>query len=415
MGGLNSASRGFWIEFSVALGFVGLTMLSLQFLLTARFRRVAAPYGIDIILEFHKLISVVATCLILAHPVILFAKSSAYLRLLNIFEAPLRAQMGILALVSLIIILIISLFRKQLSIKYEIWKTIHGVLAIVAVSAAFFHVLAVGHYLSLQWKVLFWELTFAATLSILFYIRIYKPWRLVKKDYIVEEVIQEKGNSWTLVFRPDKHEGMKFKPGQFVWLTLGNSPFAIEEHPFSITSSAAHPEKISLTIKELGDYTSAISKKAFVGRRAYLDGPYGVFTPDRNKDAAGYVFITGGIGITPVISMLRTFADTGEKRPLILFYSSREPESITFLEDLDVLRKKLSLKVIHVLEKPPADWQGESGFINAATLKKYLPAEKNSMFYFICGPPPMMEAMEKALLDEKISFQNIEMEYFNLV
>jgi predicted ferric reductase len=84
--------RGFWIEFSVALGFSGLSMLGLLFAMTARFRHMAVPYGIDVVYHFHRHISVVALLLILAHLVILFVAEPETRRLLNPITAPWRAQ-----------------------------------------------------------------------------------------------------------------------------------------------------------------------------------------------------------------------------------------------------------------------------------------------------------------------------------
>jgi predicted ferric reductase len=81
--GVPPANRSFWIEFSVALGFVGLAMMGLQFALVARFQAVAAPFGEDAVVQFHRLMSYFGTVFILAHPIILMALvSSSYLRLL---------------------------------------------------------------------------------------------------------------------------------------------------------------------------------------------------------------------------------------------------------------------------------------------------------------------------------------------
>ncbi|MDQ3534684.1 MAG: ferric reductase-like transmembrane domain-containing protein, partial [Bacteroidota bacterium] len=150
--GMEDDGRDFWTEFSVALGFVGLTMLALQFILTARFSTIEAPYGIDMIIEFHKQISLVACILIIIHPAILMFTYSSNLQLLNPLTAPFRALMGLTSLFSLLIIVVISIFRKELNIGYEIWKTLHGILAIVAVITAFLHIIGVSHYLSNIWK-----------------------------------------------------------------------------------------------------------------------------------------------------------------------------------------------------------------------------------------------------------------------
>ena len=75
-----------------------------------------------------------------------------------------------------------------------------------------------------------------------------------------------------------------------------------------------------------------------------------------DNKAAGCVFVAGGVGITPVMSMLRTLADRGDERPLLLIYGSKDWDSITFREELDELKKRLNLQVEHVLTDPPPGW-----------------------------------------------------------
>lgn len=101
--------------------------------------------------------------------------------------------------------------------------------------------------------------------------------------------------------------------GQFGWLTVWGSPSKITGHPFSLSSSAAVTDgRVDMSIRNLGDFTSEIDKVP-VGRRVYLDGPYGAFTVGNSADV--HVLIAGGIGITPMMSMIRTLADRGDKRP----------------------------------------------------------------------------------------------------
>ena len=113
------AGRGFWREFSVALGFAGLAMMGWQFGLTARFRRVKDPFGSDIVYFFHRQISLITFVLILAHPIILFVTSPETLQLLNIFTAPWRARAGVTALLTLVVLIAISLWRKRFKIHYD--------------------------------------------------------------------------------------------------------------------------------------------------------------------------------------------------------------------------------------------------------------------------------------------------------
>jgi len=406
-------SKGFWVEFSVALGFIGLAMMGLQFAITARFTGLANPYGIDVILQFHKQISIVAFAFILAHPVILFVVEPSNLKLLNIFTAPWRAIAGIFSVIFLTIVIATSIWREKLGLNYEIWRIVHGVFAILAVLLALLHVVGVGRYVSLPWQQGLWIVMSLALVSILIYVRLVKPFRLLTHPYIIDSVKEERGDSYTLSLRAVGHEGMKFHPGQFAWLTLQNSPFAIEEHPFSFSSSALKPDKLDLTIKALGDFTEK-ARNTTPGTIAYIDGPHGVFTTDR-EEGPGFVFIVGGIGITPIMSMLRTFADREDVRPIILIYGNKSWEGVTFREEIEELKEKLNLKVVHVLEEPPENWSGGTGFITTELLEEHLPEEKLRYRYFICGPEKMMEVALDAVRAHGVSLENVRLEKFNLV
>jgi predicted ferric reductase len=406
--------RGFWIEFSVALGFIGLAMMALQFALTARINQIESSYGIDIILQFHRYISLVAFGLILVHPVLLFINQPETLQLLNVFEAPWRAQAAVAATIALIILVITSIFRKQLKIPYEPWRLLHGILAMLALVLGLAHAIGVSYYLSLFWKVVLWSGLVLAALLLMAYVRLIKPMMMTRKPYLVEDVIAQRGDVWTLALRPHGHEGIKFEPGQFAWITLNISPFRMREHPFSMSSSGDHAERLEFSIKALGDFTKRI-KDVKPGTKAFLDGPYGVFTTDRYWDSAGFVLIAGGIGITPMMSMLLTAAERKDDRPFLLIYASRSWEDVTFREELEDLKDKIDLKVVHVLRKADDDWEGETGYVDRDLLERYVPLHRGSRQYFICAAPVMMDQVERALHDLDVPITNIHMEHFNLV
>jgi predicted ferric reductase len=154
-----------------------------------------------------------------------------------------------------------------------------------------------------------------------------------------------------------------------------------------------------MSIKKLGPFTERVQSLQ-AGERVYIDGPYGSFNLDRHPEAERLVMIPGGIGVTPIMSMLRTMADRGDKRPIILFYCNREWETVTFKEEIQALQGRLDLKTIYTIEKPPSSWEGESGFLNREILKKHTPQNwiSNGTGVFLCGPTPMMNAVEKELL-----------------
>lgn len=407
------SARGFWTEFSVALGFIGLAMMALQFVITARINRIDASYGIDILLQFHRFTSVAAFVMVLVHPGVLFVVQPETLRLLNFLEAPWRARMAVLGTLAFVALVVTTVWRKQLRIPYEPWRTSHTVLSVLAVGLGLGHALGVSHYLALFWKATLWVAMGLGALWLVIYVRIIKPWMMTQKPYLVEEVTPQRGNVWTLALRPWGHDGFSFQPGQFAWLTLGITPLSMREHPFSMSSNADHSGRVEFGIKALGDFTSTI-QSIKPGTKAYLDGPYGVFTIDRYHDAAGFVLVAGGIGITPMISMLATAAERKDDRPYLLIYASQSWDDITFREELDALKAQMDLEIVHVLKKPPESWSGEQGYVDKELLARYIPKYKATRQYFICATPKMMTQVERALHELDVPVTQVHMEHFNL-
>lgn len=407
------SGRNFWLEFSVALGFVGLTQIAVQFVLIARFRRVTAPYGIDIILQYHRQIALVAVLLILAHPTIIFINNPSRLELLNPLGGNWASRAGLASIFALVLLTLLSVYRQRIKLDYEVWRTTHTLLAITAVVFAQIHVALAGLYTNTAWKQAIWIIFSALMIGLIAYLRLVKPALQRKKAYRVAGINEERGDTYTLVLEPDGHEGMSFAPGQFAWIKLHDSPYTIEEHPFSFSSSAEESKRLEFGIKELGDFTSKI-KDIPIGTKAYVDGPHGAFSVDRYPDV-GYVFIGGGVGITPVMSSLRTLADRKDPRPLLLLYGNKDWEGAAFREELEALKTRLDLEVVYVIEEPPEGWEGEKGFIDAELLEKYLPKEQIRRTFFVCGPSAMMDAVHNALLEHGVPAGKIQMERFNLV
>jgi predicted ferric reductase len=412
--GQTPPGRGFWRELSVGLGFTSLSMIGMQFFLTGRFRSITAPYGIDVIYYFHRQISIVAFVFIVLHPLILLISSPRTMTLLNPIIAPWWATAGVAGLAAFAIVIITSLKRIPLGIRYETWRLSHALLSVAAVAFSMAHILGVGYYTQGPLKRGLWIGLALFWIIGLVYIRVVKPIIMLKHPYTVERVVRERGDTWSLILKPDGHEGMRFQPGQFVWAKIGKSPFALREHPFSFSSSAMREGVLEISIKELGDFTSQIGDVA-PGTRVYLDGPHGLFTVDRYK-TDGYVFIAAGVGITPIMSILRTLADRRDRRPLLLFYSSRGWEEVTFRDELETLKERLNLQTVHILTREsPEGWEGERGRINPEMLARYLPADRLDYEYFVCGPEPMQKAIRRDLGRLGLPLENVQSETFNFV
>ena len=405
---------GFWWDFSMGLGFAGLSMMGLQFVLTARFRRATAPFGIDIIYYFHRWAAIGAVALVLIHYLILRVRYVDALGPANPASAPWYMSAGRLALLLFLVLIISSVWRKQLRIEYDRWRIWHGVFAVFAVILAIAHIQGVGHYTRAPWKQATWIAFSALWILVLGYIRFIKPWSLLKKPYRVASVLEERGNSWTVTIEPEKGAALSFLPGQFAWLTLGSSPFRAKEHPFSFSGSAENGRSLQFSIKELGDFTRTI-RHIQPGTIAYVDGPHGVFTPDYYPDAPGFGMIAGGVGIAPIMSILRTLADRGETRPVFLVFGNSNWDRVLFREELELLKSRLNLKLVHVLQDPPPGWDGETGMLTRAILQKVISPDARSFVYFMCGPKGMTDLAHRALRELGIPMRRIHSEHFEMV
>ncbi len=404
--------RTFLREFSVALAFGGMAMLGLQVLITARFRRLKAPFGIDAVYHFHRTISFVSLALVFAHPLLLIVDDRSTLALFNVFASPVRARLAVLALGALVTIVVLSSFRRPLGLSYETWRRSHGVLALLMLCAAVAHVELVGYHVNSPLKRELWLAYPALWIAVLAWTRVFKPARMLRQPWTVTSVREERGRAWTLSLASATTE-MRFDPGQFVWLHLGSSPFAMAEHPFSVASSAERPGSLEVTIKELGDFTSGVGLTPS-GQVAYVDGPYGQFSVDRHA-ADEYVFIVGGVGITPVMSMLRTLADRSDRRPLTLIYGAATLDDMTFREELEQLTESLSLELVLVPAEPPPGWGDEHGRVDEALLRRHAPSALSRAEFFVCGPEPMMQAVSAGLRRIGVHPSQIRYEMFGLV
>jgi predicted ferric reductase len=404
--------RSFVIEFGVALGFVGLGLLALQFLCSGRIKKVAPSFGMDNIIQYHREMGIIGFLLILGHVVVLMIADPSFREFFDPRVNLLRTLFLVMATLSLIVLLATSLWREAFRLEYEWWRLVHGVLALGIVFIGLAHVFQVAHYMEPFWKQALLAVVMGGSMWTVVHTRVVRPWLSRRRPYRALGVEPERDASWSLTLEPEGHPGMRFRPGQFAWVTIKDSPFTLQQHPFSFASSA-RSRRIRFTAKELGDFTSTW-KEIEPGTRAFLEGPFGSFIPDPSPET-GLFMIMGGIGITPAMGILRTLYDDGDHRPVTLIYGNQTWEDITYREELDELSGMLNLDVVHLLEDPHEGWEGEEGFVTQELLEKYLPEDPNNFQYFICGPKPLMDIAEVELRGLGVEWNRIYTERFNIV
>ena len=206
---------------------------------------------------------------------------------------------------------------------------------------------------------------------------------------------------------------MDHAPGQFQFLRPHGRGIIAEEHPFSIASSPAPDGQIRVTVKESGDFTSTIGRVES-GDLATVHGPFGrfshVFHPSNDL-----VFIAGGIGITPFMSMLRYMRDRRDTRRVLLVYANRTPADIVFRGELESMESGdfPTLKTIHILSEPTPDWVGHAGRLDLSSLEGFCGGFSGKTF-FLCCPPTMTAGLIRGLRKAGVGLGRIHTDYFGL-
>jgi ferredoxin-NADP reductase len=203
---------------------------------------------------------------------------------------------------------------------------------------------------------------------------------------------------------------LNYKAGQFFLITLKQGDKELSKH-FSFSSSPTEKDQIEFTKKFTDHEYSLALRDVKVGDWARIDAPYGQFTFE--GEYPKIALLGGGIGITPFISFCKNATDKGLSSKITLFYGCRTPEDIAFRKEFeDLTQKNKNIKLVFTVNIAPLDWKGATGIINGEMIKQQLPDYQENMFY-TCGPPPMVEAMEKLVVGLGLPKEKLKRELFS--
>lgn len=398
-------------------GLLGFSVIVLQPILAARFKWIERGVGLDRLMHWHRLTGLLGTLLVTAHLTFFliyygqFGTASA----LSFITPALNYQtLGLSAFVLVWLTVLFALLRKRLHLPYHWWRRLH-LVGYVIVLLAFLHSWFISSDIATYPGLRYY---FSALFGVMLYTIIYRygihAAQLRRHPYHIERIREIVPGVRHITFGGGPAKPMHHEPGQCLFVKFFADGVTGEWHPFTISSSPTDPA-LTLSIKASGDWTSTLGNLK-VGDRALLDGPYGRFSYTRlPKHERSLVYIAGGIGITPLRSMLRACAATTPQRPQYLFYANKAEADIAFRSELEALTQKQGYQpVVHILSRPDKPWSGAQGHVNAALIKKYLP-DAQQYDYFICGPKPMMAAVKKELRSLGVPKQHMQSEEFALV
>ncbi|NRG16519.1 ferredoxin reductase family protein [Rhizobiales bacterium] len=391
-------------------------IILVEFVLSGRFRSVSAKIGMDVTMRFHQLLARTALVLAMFHP---FLYGSEFnlpypfdpTRQLTLTRDIASLSSGVLAFVLLPAFVILSIGRDSLPYKYETWRLMHGLGAVAISGALLHHTVSAGRYGQLPALETLWTVLAGLAGVSLIYVYLLKPMMLARAPWRVSRVQKAGERTWEIDLEPDGHPGLRYKAGQFAWLNIANSAFSLRENPFSISSAPGAGKTLSFLIKELGDFTSTIGQVA-PETRAYVDGPHGSLVVTGRKEP-GIAFIAGGVGLAPLLGILRQMRLERDGRPTLLIYGNRKAEQIVHPQELEALATELGTEIVLVLSEPPEGWSGRTGMIDAALVESiFREPEMRDWLFVMCGPGEMMETVEDALIAKGVPTRQILSERF---
>lgn len=409
--------RGFRDELASGAGMLAFAIVLVEFLLSGRFRILSARVGMDVTMRFHQLMARTALVLAIVHPFLYrapFAPARPWdvSRQLTLSVDFGSLVTGMLAWVLLCVLIVLAIARDKLAYRYETWRLMHGLGALVIAALLLDHTLGAGRYSLDPVLAGVWIVLFALAVSSLGYVYLVKPVIQRRRPWTVESVRRIALRTWQLTILPRHPHRFDYEAGQFVWLNVGRSPFLLNENPFSISSAPASGPRLEFVIKELGDFTRTLGSIA-AGTTAYVDGPHGHLVVS-GRSEPGIVLIAGGVGIAPLIGILRQLSLTADPRPTTLIYANRDEAQIVFREELEALAREPGTELVQVLSEPPPGWTGRTGLVDRELLQSVVGAQELSRrLFLLCGPAPMMEAVENALIALGVPAHRILSERFS--
>lgn len=235
--------------------------------------------------------------------------------------------------------------------------------------------------------------------------------------YLVPLVGRKEVAFGTMAFSFERPKEFSFKAGQHLDLTLKNPPYSDDEGNIRTFSIASSPNEPRLMIATRMRNTAAKNslREIPLGTNVQLQGPMGSFT--LHSDAARpAVFLAGGIGITPLRSMIKYAAEEKLPHRLYLFYSNRRPEDAAFLEELMALEKEnpnyTCVPTMTEMKNSQRTWAGLTAYIDADMIRGQVRNPKEAVYY-IAGPAAMVTAMRHILETMNIDDDNIKTEEFS--
>jgi predicted ferric reductase len=388
----------------------GTYLALIQLVLMSRSPWLDQAFGMDRLAAAHRWLGFACVWLLLAHGVFITVGYSLgdgstvvgeFVTLVTTFPYVLMALVsgGLFALVA-----ISSVKAARRRLDYETWYGLH-LYAYLAIALGFLHQVYVGaDFIHDPIAVGYWVALYIVAAGLVLVFRIGEPIRLSARHRLrVTHVIDEAPGVFSIYLAGRDVDQLAVRSGQYFLVRFLTREGWWRAHPFSI-SSAPNGAWLRITIKELGDWSTAL-RHVPIGTRVFVEGPYGAMTGARRTQHK-VLFIAGGIGITPLRALLEALP--GRPGDLTLIYRVRDAKEIVFRDELEELGRQRTMRIHYVIGRRDA-FSGDP--LGAAALERLVP-DLGERDVYLCGPAPMMQRVEGTLRKIGLPARQIHAERF---
>lgn len=411
-----SGTSGAFTAIGRLLGLLAAYFALTQFMLMGRLAWLEHAFGLDHLASYHRKNGNYAYVLIILHPLFIAAgyalatQNNVIKQYIDLVVNYPHVWLAFIAEILFTIVVGTSIYIVRRKLKFESWYYVH-LLVYIAITVAFFHQVTIGgSFLGHPLAVSYWYGLYGFVVVNLLIWRFGLPViSMYRFDLRIERVVRETPTAVSVYIKGRNLRRWHTLAGQFIFIRIFDKHHWLQEHPFSL-SALAKDNQLRITVREVGDYTQTL-KNLKPNSRVLISGPFGRFTKVVSRSNKK-LFIAGGVGITPILPMIKE--SLTEEIDTVLIYANRSPEDVIFGRELDDLRSKgLTLHSTYSHRPPGLKEKGITGHVNATIIQKLIP-DLGQYDIYLCGPPSMMASLIEGFSVMKLSEPRLHYETFNL-
>lgn len=393
------------------IGLIAAVLLLLQLPLAGRFKFLDRIFSLPALYSLHHINGYIILMLIVVHPILVTIPED---RMMIPFEIRYWPEwVGAALLVAVFVQIVFSRWRTTFIKAYQRWLFFHKAFGWSILILLVLHILYVSETFEFEGLPRTVVISVAIAVAIL-WLAIRSQRLLARKHpFEISHVAPAGKDAYAIDLVPVHGKGLDYLPGQFAFFSFVSYQLSAEWHPFTISSTPTRPNNLQLTVRSSGDWTDQINTIQ-KGDRVWVHGPFGRFSHVLESDEKELIMIAGGIGITPMLSMLQALSDKKDQRRITLLWSNRSAEYEFNDDRLEAIADRLPnftyIPVFTDKEEP----KGRFGRLNLDRLKTLLTGSSRDALIFLCGPPPMIRQIRQHLVFMGFPANAIREELFNL-